>query len=142
MSIKVSGLVAAWIEGLQPHRVAAAFEGLTDLEDVSRRYLHDTEGTEFEGLGWHSLTLTRDGPFVDLEFHYKDILFTTDCRRERVIVILHQRVSLTVLTAWRTDPSTLLGSTAITLPPMTLSDSSSEKGVTSLILTVENRDIA
>ena len=142
MSMKVSGLVAAWIEGLQHDRAAAAFDALTDLEDGSRRYLHNANGTEFEGLGWRSLTLTRDGSFVDFEFHYKDILFATDCQRGHVIVVLHQRVPLTVLTAWRTDPSTLLGSTAITLPPMTMSGSSTAKGVTSLILAVENRDIA
>ncbi|UVI38374.1 hypothetical protein [Qipengyuania spongiae] len=137
----INGLVAAWIETLRPDQTAAAWQVLMKLKDGSRRYLHDGEGTAFADLGWKALTIVRDGPFVDFDFHHDDILFATECRSELMIVVLHRRIPLTVLSAWQSDASTILGGSNIDIPALTLHDSSTDKGVTSLVLQVPNKRI-
>lgn len=141
MTITVSGLVAAWIEGLRPDAASEVVGTLASLQDGKRRYIHDTSGSPFDGLRWHAVTLTRKDDFVDATFHYGEVLFATDCAAGRVIVVVPGVIPQTVLHGLETDATGILGSYEITLPPVRLIEGSSAKGVTSLVLSVENREM-
>lgn len=136
----INSLVAAWIETLGPDQTASAWQDLMKLKDGSRRYLHDCEGTAFADLGWKALTIARDGPFVGFGFHRQHSL------RDRMPKRTNDDRTASSHTAHRPQrmaigPQHHSRRLEHRYPTLTLRDSSTEKGVTSLVLQLPNKRI-
>lgn len=111
------------------------------IDDGSRCYLANGEGTFLDRLGWHTITATKNAELLDFEWHHSDTLFTTNCADETLSLIISGRLPRSLLETAKEDAGLILGSSKLTLPKLSLRSYSTTKGITSLVFDVSNLSI-
>lgn len=137
----VNELVATWLSAHRDPWKGHVRDLHAAIDDGSRCYLANGDGTFLDGLGWHTITATKNAELLDFEWHHSATLYTTNCADETLSLIISGRLPSSLLETAKEDAGLILGSSKLTLPKLSLRSYSTTKGITSLVFDVSNLSI-